>query len=383
MRIVVTADLHVHPYRMHSADGGRDRLTDGLSVLTQTLVQARKHKAMWVFLGDLKVPKTFWPQEALTGCLDVLRKFPDVEKIMLPGNHDGDGPHGSGLEPFADQTTTIIREPTVLRGGLAAVPFGTPIDKRAELIAEAKAVGCRVLLTHGFLAGVFLGAADTRLPGKGMTLDEWGIGDIFSVAFFGDIHKGQRLVRQTNHAPCWISYSESSGTLKPRSIRKGKIAIENLEYGAGVPLAPVVRDPASWRGEVFYPGSPYQQSWGEVNDGMKGSLLVDLETGGVQLLPCFAPRFVLVEDPTGSDEELACIRGNFVRVVGECLPPEFAERRPRSLQFIKRQAPTVVQRAEVHAGLAVEDMLERYVEARPLEGFKPDLVLSAGRKMVK
>lgn len=48
VKIIVTADTHVHPFRLCSRDGGKDRLRDGLSALHQSLDMARSHGCPWV-----------------------------------------------------------------------------------------------------------------------------------------------------------------------------------------------------------------------------------------------------------------------------------------------------------------------------------------------
>src|SRR5437016_8113325 len=165
MKLVVTADVHLHPYRICSKDGGHDRLLDGLSALRQTLELAQKQRAAWVMAGDFKQPKTMWPQEALTGALEVLRGFPDVDKIMLAGNHDARGLGGTGLAPFATiRRTRVIESEMIVQLDDETKLVCAPWDADMELTREAcEIAGVSALVAHAFLAGTFLGPDETRL----------------------------------------------------------------------------------------------------------------------------------------------------------------------------------------------------------------------------
>jgi len=261
VKIVATADVHLHPYRVCSRDGGHDRLMDGLSVLRQSLELARKHQAVWLMCGDFKQPKTNWPQEALTGAHEVLRAFGDVTKVMVAGNHDARGQGGSGLAPFAD-VAHVVHEQGILelpRGGpvIACFPWDSNLDSSSvqKMVRVADLVAA-----HAFLQGIVIGPEDAHLGGKGVPIGRYGA---FKVAVFGDIHKGQ-----------W----RSNGVWTPFPMNGG-----------------IVREAGPWRGEVFYPGSPYQINWGERNDPAKGALVLDLETGEAVLHPLKAPRFIHIE----------------------------------------------------------------------------------------
>jgi hypothetical protein len=156
-KYVITADVHVHPFKVCSRNNGAERLRAGLTALYQTLDYARQHHAVWVMAGDFKMPKTNWPQEALTGALEVMRDFPGVEKVMIAGNHDAMGLGGSGLQPFRDGCEAIIVEGEAEQiGGMLYVPYGAnlknvKVNKHLPMVA------------HAFIQGAVIGAEDLQL----------------------------------------------------------------------------------------------------------------------------------------------------------------------------------------------------------------------------
>jgi hypothetical protein len=347
VKIVVVADVHVHPWRICSRDGGHDRLLDALSALRQSLDLARAERAAWVMAGDFKQPKNVWPQEALTGAHAILREYPDVDKVMVAGNHDAEGLGGSGLAPFKDVARVVEKTDVVIipAGQFVCVPWNGNMDLARRAVDAHPG---SALVAHAFLAGCMLGPEDTRIA-KGASVSDYGS---FSVAFFGDVHKGQWRRPGQHTLPSWTAYPHDSFEV-PMEIRR----------------------PGPWTGEVFYAGSSYQQNWGEREDPPKGALLVDMASGGVWLCPLKSPRFRHVEvdeagleklEDDGSLDEMA---GDFVRVVYTGKPSPALDALKgwtfRSLQVIVRRSEQATRRADVHAGMPMRKLLEEYVEARP------------------
>jgi hypothetical protein len=375
VKIVLTSDFHIHPHRICSRDLGHDRLLDGLSVLRQSLELARRQAATWVFAGDFKQPKTSWPQEALTGAHEVLRDFPDVEKVMVAGNHDAYGLGGSGLAPFKD-VATVVEEPTRLpRPDLVCAPWNGSLEVVRSLLARNNLP----LVAHGFIAGCMLGPEDARIA-KGTPAADYGS---FPVAFFGDVHKGQ-----------WRRPGDPSTGLPPTWVEYPRTLVRSLGGAPGPRWYVVpVRPPGLWAGEVFYCGSPYQQNWGERNDPPKGALVVDLSTGRVDLHPIESPRFMHfdLEHESALEEFLAgCerYRGDFVRVVysgkGSMLvgAAKIVGDHFRSYQFITRKVERTERRADVHAGLSTKEILERYSDATTgPDGVDRATLLAAGYRL--
>lgn len=401
MRAIVLADLHVHPFKLCSRDGGKDRLQDGLSALKQSLEYAREYQCPWIFCGDFKQPKLIWPQEALTGSLAILRAYPDVGKIMLPGQHDGDMYHlgGSGLAPFYE-VAKVVEEPTIIQnssfGPIGVAPARPSITP--EFLEQAERAQARILFGHAFLSGVLLGPDEVRLPDKGLRRQDLGLGEVFHVAALGDIHKGQGWLGPQGWRPWKDLVPGETGGKKRKTSRKGRTS--SLDPGrppsggnSGVPL----RGKAPWKGEVLYPGSPYGQSWGESEDGAKGVLLVDFESGEVSLLPIQAPRYLRVSvDSLDAMDQLdpSFWEGHFVRLlVGPWAEGTRGRGRLESLreqakarvfQVIPQRAPVEVRRASLHAGLPRGDLLGEYLKARPFEGeTRPAMILEAGRRLLE
>lgn len=399
MRVVALADLHLHPYRLCSRDGGRDRLQDGLSALRQSLDYARTLGCPWVFCGDLKMPKLLWPQEALTGALALFRAYPDVPKLMLPGNHDGNCYQlgGSGLAPFAGDAR-VVETPevvTLLGESIAVAPVQPLVT--SEFLAEARRAGVTALFGHAFVRGVLLGPDEVRLPTVGLTLQELGVGEVFRVVVLGDVHKGQgwRPGRGWRPWKDWVSETTLSPPCRPRSRGKTFVLSLGSPHSKGF-----LRGSGEWEGEVFYPGSPYPQSWGESEDGPKGALLVDLKTGEVSLLPIQAPQFLRVTLSEAEALEVLDPReweGHFVRVtlvgrwavaarVSRRLEELRAQGSPRSFQVVVQGSneSSEVRCAALHAGLPLGDLLQQYLEVRPFSSDEVSsrTVLEAGRRLM-
>jgi len=379
VKIVAVSDLHVHPYRLCSRDAGKDRLHDGLSALRQTFDMARTHGCPWGFCGDLKMPKLSWPQEALTGALELFEEFDDVPKLMLPGNHDGDAAHvgGSGLAPFKKHAL-VIEQPAIVEWAgptVAVLPWQAQRDAKT-LFSDARRLGVTTLLGHGFVAGVLLGPSETRLPGHGLQLGDFGVGDPFSCVILGDVHKGQRLSRVGRKPPVWIPWCDASG----------------LD----------LREQSPWRGEVLYPGSPYQQNWGERNDGPKGALLIDTDTGAVTLLPVQAPRHILAELPSlrfdvleGLGRDAKTWEGHFVRLqVPETILDKSAAKgiieklqttaKARWFHVEPIRTRTTEIRTPIRSGMGSTELLQTYLAARKFGGDVSDAaVLSAGLRLLE
>ena len=363
VRLVCVADLHVHPWRLCSRDGGHDRLMDGLSVLRQSLDLARSLGAAWVFAGDIKQPKNVWPQSALTGIHEILREFEDVQKVMLAGNHDAWGEGGTGLAPFKDCANIIDTAYLAIEYGppntrMIFAPWDADLDAVRKMVKQNPTAG---LFAHGFIQGCMIGPEDVRIA-KGTPVADYGN---FPFAVFGDVHKGQ-----------WR---------EPGDPAKGRPAVWRAFEG------PEVREAGPWGGEVFYTGSTLQQNWGERNDPPKGALIVDLVAGSVMLKELKAPRYHHLElDEAGlrtfvETSARQAYAGGFVRVVYTGKPCKALDESRkfgdggmfRSFQLVVRRAARSEARAELHAGMPMSEILTNYVAARPPADLDPARTLEA------
>lgn len=340
MKLVCIADAHVHPWRLQSRDGGHDRLMDGLSVIRQSLELAASLGAVWVFAGDMKQPKTSWPQSALTGLHAIFRELSSVPKVMVCGNHDAMGEGGSGLASFKD-VATIVETAQIVTPvedlELICAPWNADLERVRFLLPAA---GPRIVIAHGFLQGCMLGPEDTRIA-KGIPIADYGK---FDLAVFGDVHKAQWRV--------------------PEAIEKGRPATW-VEFPVEKTVIPT--------GSVLYCGSPYAQNWGERNDRAKGALVIDLEAQTAELVPLKAPKYVHLDLDFEKVQKLDDLdRDNFYRVIytgALCGATDHLKEQGescRAFQFIHRRGdaqPT--QRVALHAGMSMPDILLSYMESCP------------------
>ena len=384
-RAIFTSDIHIHPYRIGSRDGGMDRLKDGISVLRQSLRLARHRNCPWIFCGDLKMPKTLWPQDALNSTLAAFEEFDDVPKLLMPGNHDGvHGEWGSGLRPFR-RLADVIDSPTVMEYHglqLALWPYGAKrLNEYGAFLELARKSGrkFRCLIAHLMVPGVMVGAMDTHLP-AGIAVPQL-LSEVFKVAVLGDIHKGQWWRQAGNQRLwSWKAYADQ---------------IETEKDGAWL-----IRAGGSFTGEIFYPGSPYQQSWGEINEWPKGVLEIDFTSGQVIFHPLVSSRFRQLDLRTQSLDAIATEvdrdglwQGDFVRVfvgkqaakpAAEDLWARVRERSgARSLHVIPHRDPPPTRMVEIHAGMSERELFETYAKARPLPGFDLETTVKAGLALVK
>lgn len=383
--LVVCADLHVHPYKLCSNDGGRDRLADGLSALEQSLQLALEHDALWVFAGDMKQPRTIWSQEAQNGVLSCFRRFEAVPKLLLPGNHDGPSlPGGSGLQAFAsEQNCKLVEKPTLLPGwapGLAVWPCEADEAGLAHFVEQGAKNGCKLLLSHGLLEGCRL-SPDIKAP-VGLTPERFGIGQAnpaFPLSIFGDVHRGQ-IFREHRKQWSWSPYDELYRPDDRSSLQIAK----------------------GFAGQIAYPGDPYQQNWGEAGETPKGVLLVDPDKQELSFFPLSGPEFI-VSDWTEMEQDAfeLFLKGsaekdwarNFVKLI---LPPWGSEQSVQSLlknikerfgirsfQCIVQRAVTVETRSAVHAGMDKPQLLREFMVARPPEdGLDREAMLTAGIRLM-
>jgi DNA repair exonuclease SbcCD nuclease subunit len=373
-KFVMVSDVHIHPYRIGSVNGGRDRLQDGLSAVRQALQVARERQAIFISLGDMKMPKTTWPVDALNGLLSLFEEYQDIEKYLLLGNHDWIGSEGSGLQPFRGCRNTVVLDIAMYLAKLRAIviPHGTSAKDRTSLIEDG---GSQVdmILGHAFLHEAAVGPAAIQLAA--IPLEEFGLGAAqqIPVGFFGDVHGGQRWSQGR-----WKAYSDAHGPLK--------------EW---------VKLPGKWGHEAFYPGSLYQQSWGEVNEWPKGCLYVDMSRGSVKLVPIGSPRFWALNFLTNSEFSSWSDTSSTQRIYEDCFVKFIvgpwaeakaswfeewrAREKPRTFQLIVHREQVRNERTPIHAGLSNDELLRGYMKSKPpqITGASEKLILEAGRRLLQ
>lgn len=353
MKFVLTADIHLHPFRQCSRNAGLDRLEDGLSAMRQTLEQARKRKCQWVFLGDLKHIKHMWHQKALNNALELMDDFSDVPKLMIHGNHDGMA-GGTGLAPFRSASRTdVFDEPEIVHGDdygfptFAVWPHQANMSSLPEFIEKAKKAKVKILFAHIFISGSQVSSTDVPIV-QGTMLSEIGISsvksaNVFDWAFLGDIHRQQVV--------------PGSG-----------------KYGTAV-----------------YPGAPLGLNWGE--RGEKGALYVDLTKGQVEPIKIDAPKFVVLDwvgQKIEPGEWEARWSGDFVRIyISPDVKPKVIEkiRQQSGARWfeivVRREKTNVEKRSEIHSGMTTNQMLTEYIKSRPLERIPTKKLLEIGKKLLE
>lgn len=371
MKLIFSSDLHIHTSRIGSKDGGKDRLLDGLSALDQILQYGEQYHCPVVLGGDLKTPKSYWIQDALNGIIDLLATHDEVFTYMYAGNHDGIGITGSGLLPFNKLPCVRVFEGAEITEideiRTLVIPHGTHPETHLKLMDEASQTGVKMVMGHAFLHEASVGPIDIQLAARPPR--EYGLGEdyCFDLGLFGDVHKAQ-----------WYRPNEPwpSGPYKWQPIRGP------------------IRQGGAWRGEAFYPGSPYQQSWGEHTEWPKGCLLVDVTKGTVNFLPISSPRFVKIEWPEESMFTMNNVsegQRNFVRIItgpwGEQRSAWFEEWRtkaePRTFEVIVQRPVEQGVRAPVHAGLSQDELLKGYLAFKPPSFNVPQkVVLEAGKQLL-
>lgn len=390
--LVITADLHLHPFKLNSNDGGRDRLRDGLDALDQTLNIARVLGATWIFAGDMKVPRTTWVQEALNGAYEILEAYADVDKILLPGNHDGPKlPGGSGLRAFASiERTSILELPTLLPAiapGLAVWPGEFDLDALPGWIEEARSAGCVLLLGHGLFEGCLL-SPGIAAPG-GLTLSAFGLGGespAFRLAVFGDVHRGQIYSRGR-----WVPWDRVFSSENGHQWGRQKW---------GDPEGNTLHITKGFFGQIIYPGDPYQQNWGEAGEVPKGVTVIFPETEEISVVPIKAPLYIAqdwtdstfdaFEEYARNDGE-ATWEGNFVRLIlpdwgstsmaAAILKDVREHHGVRSFEAIIKRAAKAETRVEVDTSMEADDLLASYLKAKPPQDLNEKLVLEAGKRL--
>ncbi len=92
-RFVHIADLHAHVWSMFSQGDGlkNTRLQRSLAILDKSLSYAYQEGIPWTFGGDLVHTAGYALNTVLAGLTRVLSKYPDVEKLVVWGNHDARG----------------------------------------------------------------------------------------------------------------------------------------------------------------------------------------------------------------------------------------------------------------------------------------------------
>jgi len=356
-----TADWHLHRFRSCSKNNGLDRLNDGLSVVEQIFDYASEYECPIVVAGDLKQQKGTWDQLALSGLIDICERHSHVQVLALSGNgnHDGTGKETTGesalaplrlhmrchSEPFVGRLDIFDEMP------IALWPWQPTLEALPQFLRDAEFHGARILFGHGMFEGSAVGPIEYRPSGAPLKLSDFGLSGPpknrkFDAAFFGDVHKKQKL------------------------------------------------------GGVYYCGSPYAQNWGE-REIDKGVYFVEIdwnaEKGRIDSIKATelrikAPRYRVIDlsKRLPSKVPWGKFKDDFVRVlvpVGMSLNTEQVqeETKARWLEFRPiRKVQKIERKEEINAAMSPVDIIEGYVRAVPPgEEFSARDVAKLGLKLWK
>lgn len=334
----MTADWHLHPWRICSHDGGADRLADGIDVGRQILSIARAANLPVVIAGDLKEVRGMWLVPVQNALLALLREFHDIEITVLSGQHDGRADGRSGLDSLRElPNVSVIDHPCIDTSPdnecMAGYwPYQRDLTEMPAFLQEARAQKATYLFAHAYLQAAIIGPNEIRLK-KGHTIDEFGLfgkDRVFQYGFFGDIHKQQKI---GNH----IWYAGSPYALKSdeQEINKGVFHVQT-KNGKVIRVDPIP---------------------------IEGPRFISADWSAVTAINTALPAY-LKNDPD-------VWKGHFVKLLVNpdvdygMLEGLRESCGTRDFQVIPIRKQKTERRAEVHAGLPVRELLAKYVAARP------------------
>lgn len=203
--MIVFSDIHFHNWAEFSRPwkkGLGTRVRDQLKVLTEifalTQTPGRKSETI-LFLGD-------WYQNwnsihtnlhaVVTDHLyDLLEQYPDVDLVMLPGNHDMPDKSSAECLTFSSYSAhpriTVVQEADsyeIEGTPWGLVPFSEDPTVLIEALCEFLETGVRHLGGHLDIAGASA-SIDGYVAKRGWSLD---IFEEFDLALFGHYHQPQR-----------------------------------------------------------------------------------------------------------------------------------------------------------------------------------------------
>jgi len=330
-RFVVLSDLHAHPWSAFAKGDGlhNSRLIRSLRILDASLVYAEKEGIPWVFAGDLVHTAGYTLNVVSAGVANVLYDHPDVEKVVIWGNHDA---RGVGGKITVEQTifaslihaiSMTILDPTVdpvvqLANGITIA--GAGYQPRPELLEFAPPAD--VGLYHQTVRGSI--APNGFVFEEGIEAQE--LIDRYRLSIVGHIHHPQQI---------------------------------NAPKGQG----------------ILIPGAPEHQNFGDreeygwwvvtMPEGKKGNPRLEFIPGG-------SPEFRTVETPREVQAD-----GHFyrVRVVlqGDTLPEG---------AIVVAPSPTTIEHRDALRGVAgTEETLQVWLSAQPPVGDVAKY-LSVGRELL-
>lgn len=328
MKFAVTADLQFDSqprYSTLNADGISTRLDDTLKCFAWIVetATARGCDGLLV-LGDIFDSRT--SVEVLVAD-QVCRAFRAASKhlsaFVLVGNHDAAlrHPRLNSLQMLAG-AATVIEEPMIVGGDVAAVPWYDRHEAVSEALREVKKSRAKCLVSHVMVEGA--------VPkGKGIPLS-WLDG--WKTVLLGDVHE-------------------------PKVLR------------------------ASPR--IQYVGAPLQIDFGDAG-GARGFTILETTTGKVEFVENEkSPRFYLLTDANESTDEIRSEDFVRVRVQNPRAARAVTERVSKLSKWVEADAvpdEEIAARLEIPAGADDDKVLTMY--AKHVGVFTPELV-ATGKSIIE
>lgn len=328
-KFVLLSDLHLHPWAAFSKGEGSSntRLQHSLRVLTASLEKAQELRCSWVFGGDIVHTAGYTLNYVMAELVTVLLAYPEVQKLVIWGNHDARGIGGK-----------IKLNQTVMATLKRAVP-------NLFILDESGVVGCQGL--------TFSGASYQPRP----EFIQWGQRS--------DVGVYHQTVQGTK-TPNGFELEEGIPAKTLMALHRVAVVghVHHWQY-----------HPAAGLGQLLLiPGSPEQHNFGDTGDHGWWIIQVPEDPASypsVKLMSGGSPSFATVDSPGDVRSD-----GNFYRVrsvgAGESLPDNAA---------VIASAPNAVEQRNVLNGAHGEQVVEAWTKIEP-HTLDPQAVLAAGKELL-
>lgn len=317
-RLIIISDTHVHPWRFGTSgdDLTNERMLRTIDVIRRSLQQAHDEDAVWVHAGDIIHTTGHVRHPVASAVVEMFADFPDVPKVVVPGNHDGRGRGGRVelAETFQAVLAKAVPNVTVLQPGT-----WVDLDGEVSIVGDGAQPSPGMIQLDGLhpdpdrpLVGVFHAEVVGASYGHGVVasrgLDADALLRRFVLSIVGDIHH-------------------------PHVHRDGNRV-------------------------VLVPGAPEHHNFGD--SGVRGWWVAEVGAGGVTHLdsvPAGSPMFVTVDTLADVQDD-----GNFYRVREPTDPAAL----PDNATAVVAAPPTAVEERDLLQGARDRrDVLRRWMELRP------------------
>ena len=321
MRFAYTADLHLSGY-------SQDKIVDNLpervyeiktSIYGIATYCGQKEINTIIIGGDLLHNKSLIYSVAQNILLDYFRDFPDINFLLIDGNHDlsGKGENVvSALRVFNEKNVYRMEDANCHDGQIMYVPYST------TMVETIKKHSAEYLIAH-------FGLNEGTLNSGVSIVSDIGAKDLigkYKVCLLGHYHK-------------------------PQDLKNEKI-------------------------QIYYVGSPTQKDWGEKHEE-KRFLVVDTGNGTIESIPTvgYKKHFELIVDKENKQEMFEKAKelssgGHYVKLVTKDKATDWKEisksldtKERTSISFSDKSEVDITNRG-ITSSMSTEDKLNRYLEIR-------------------